>query len=83
MKPQAILSALAGSYELLNITRNRANDSVEIPTAQSPYAFTGLLIYTSSGYMSAHMTSFSVSNLPDDGANMVWPPRNTTDLDDA
>ncbi|KAK0668052.1 peptidase S8/S53 domain-containing protein [Cercophora samala] len=83
MKPQAILSALAGSYELLNITRNRANDSVEIPTPQNPYAFTGLLIYTSSGYMSAHMTSFNVSDLPDNGANMVWPPQNYTELDDA
>ncbi|KAK0742550.1 peptidase S8/S53 domain-containing protein [Apiosordaria backusii] len=83
MKPQAILAALAGSYELLNITRTRANDSVEIPTGQSPYAFTGLLIYTSTGYMSAHMTSFNISDLPDNGANLVWPPRNTTDLDDA
>ncbi|KAK4195042.1 peptidase S8/S53 domain-containing protein [Triangularia verruculosa] len=61
---QAILSALAGTYELLNITRS-------------------LLIYTSTGYMSAHMASFNVSELPENGANMVWPPRNTTELDDA
>ncbi|KAK4185140.1 peptidase S8/S53 domain-containing protein [Podospora australis] len=78
----AILSALAGSYELLNITTIRVNDSVEVPNGRDPYLFTGLLVYTSTGYMSATMTSFVASDLPENGTQLTWPPQNTTEFDE-
>lgn len=69
VKPDAIISALAGTYQLLNITIFRAG----VPVPVDPYGTKGLLIYTRTGYVTAILTSWARSDLPDNGNNMTWP----------
>src|SRR5690349_8243277 len=67
VKPDAIISALAGTYQLLNITIFRAG----VPVPVDPYGTKGLLIYTRTGYVTAILTSWARSDLPDNGNNMT------------
>ncbi|KAK4186766.1 hypothetical protein QBC35DRAFT_500453 [Podospora australis] len=53
VKPDSVISALAGRYQLLNITLFREG----VPLPVDPYGTSGLLIYTRTGYMTVLLTS--------------------------
>ncbi|KAK3985428.1 hypothetical protein QBC44DRAFT_275235, partial [Cladorrhinum sp. PSN332] len=78
MKSEAIIKALAGVYALVNTTNSL--NGVPDP-APEPGRWKGLLVYTSTGYMSVSMISYTLADLPDNGAGLVWPPPVDPSLD--
>ncbi|KAK4165471.1 hypothetical protein QBC43DRAFT_287640 [Cladorrhinum sp. PSN259] len=78
MKTEAIIKALAGTYALVNLTNSR--NGIPDP-APEPGRWKGLLIYTSTGRMSVSMTSYTLADLPNNGAGMTWPPPDDLSLD--
>ncbi|KAK4458577.1 hypothetical protein QBC42DRAFT_276466 [Cladorrhinum samala] len=71
MKTDAIIHALAGVYNLVNMT-------TQIDGAPAPELaagkWTGQLIYTKSAYMSVVFTTYAMEDLPNNGEGLSWPP---------
>ncbi|KAK4225366.1 hypothetical protein QBC38DRAFT_483095 [Podospora fimiseda] len=78
MKPEAIVKALAGVYTLVNTTNSR--DGVPGPPNE-PGRWKGFLVYTNTGYVSVSMTSYTLADLPNNGAGLIWPPPSDPSLD--
>ncbi|KAL5120439.1 hypothetical protein ACEQ8H_001729 [Pleosporales sp. CAS-2024a] len=66
-----ILKALAGTYTLINTTS--AHNGIPIPDASYGSAPVGLLVYTSTGWMSATITATEPASRP----NLTFPFRAT------